>query len=341
MRVCTFLMSLALLSTLPTALAEVFTNPTAETMKASSFHLIDASGKYVSHQRETTQRLVADRSTPWAWERFTIEDLGGGKVALLTPKNLYVTADETIGMELIANRNSRGPWETFTLESVDGGIALKAWNGRYVSADQSRGGLLVADREKRGPWETFKVEPFSIFSVVKTPSAGQRFALKTTNLLCVDVEGEKAAAGTRLILWACKQSVENVGGLSVPRTSKNQRFSFVGGAMLSSDLAQEGTWCVTHHGRGNPVTIELCLGGTAGQSWKVYGVDEKRFDLLGTEGYEGHATFPALVNILANVQIRSPEGLCLDVRGGELLAGRELIAWECKSYGFNQVFLVD
>lgn len=341
MRVCTFLMSLALLSTLPTALAEVFANPTAETMKASSFHLIDASGKYVSHQRETTQRLVADRSTPWAWERFTIEDLGNGQVALVTPKNLYVSADETIGMELIANRKTRGPWETFTLESVDGGVALKAWNGRYVSADQSRGGLLVADREKRGPWETFKVEPFSIYAEVANPNAGQRFSIGTTSLLCVDVEGEKAAAGTRLILWACKTTTENVGGLSVLRPAKNQRFTMMGGAKLSSELAVEGTWCITHHGRGNPVTIELCLGGTPGQSWKVYRVDQKRLDMLGTEGWEGHMTFPSSINIIAEKQIRSDDGLCLDVRGGELLAGRELIAWECKPYALNQVFRVD
>jgi hypothetical protein len=97
-----------------------------------------ANNRYITAEQTGTQPLIANRTTVGAWEKFTVDDQGGGLVALRANiNNRYVTAPPD-GSPLIANRTVVGAWEKFQLAPYgDGSYGIKAnSNGRWVTAEQ-------------------------------------------------------------------------------------------------------------------------------------------------------------------------------------------------------------
>ncbi|WP_336726076.1 hypothetical protein [Cellulosimicrobium cellulans] len=117
-----------------------------------------ANGQYVQARQTDGGTLVAAGPTAGSWERFRLEELGGGVVALRADVDgRYVCAEGAGAQPLVANRAAVGAWERFRLEDLGGGaVALRAEvNGRYVCAEGAGAQPLVADRTAVGPWETF------------------------------------------------------------------------------------------------------------------------------------------------------------------------------------------
>ena len=80
----------------------------------SSIHIVGDNGKYVTAD-STDNILSATKTAPGAYETFTIEDAGGGLIALkCTGNNLYVVAEGAGSQRLAADRPSPGAWEKFT-----------------------------------------------------------------------------------------------------------------------------------------------------------------------------------------------------------------------------------
>jgi len=106
---------------------------------------------------EKNGKANANRKYARSWETFTVEYLGGNKIALKSTHGKYLVAEKKYGKEVNANRKHRKSWETFVVEKQKGGkIALKTAHGLYVVAEKD--GRLRADRKKVGSWEKFVIE---------------------------------------------------------------------------------------------------------------------------------------------------------------------------------------
>jgi hypothetical protein len=108
-------------------------------------------GKYASAQPNGT--VVADRAAKGAWETWTLEDRGGGKVALKSAHGYYLCAENDSAGTVKANRNAVGEWETWTMTKLaDNRVQLKSWNNKYLSADSAGKMSLAANANT---WETW------------------------------------------------------------------------------------------------------------------------------------------------------------------------------------------
>lgn len=326
-------------------------------------HLKASNGRYVAAEIGGDLQLRANRDKAADWETFWIvrrsphvsSDL---TVSLRADNGKYVSADADLAGKLVANRDTIGPWERFTLVPLEGDtFALRAHDGRWVSADQTQGGALVADRTERGPWETFSADRVvkDLFNRRLLPTDARRM-VKAQGTWCLDVKGASTAAGTPLIVWGCRYDTSVSTSVAIPVPHQYLVFNDAilpdGRRITSERVSTVGTpgMCLTNNGRGKTVTLEPCLadGGDTRQLWATYMWDRSRIpalepvdkDLMGfldtfIKGVEWAGGQP-----VDYYQIRSQEGLCLDVLGGEVAAGKELGLWECKSFGLNQTFTV-
>jgi GH25 family lysozyme M1 (1,4-beta-N-acetylmuramidase) len=117
-----------------------------------------ANSRFVSAENGGREPLLASRTKPGLWERFTLENAGGGYVALRAyANNRYVTAESAGAKPLIANRTAIGLWERFRIVSnADGTVSLRAAvNNRYVTAESGGAKPLIANRTAIGLWEKF------------------------------------------------------------------------------------------------------------------------------------------------------------------------------------------
>lgn len=113
---------------------------------------------------ERKATLLANRTTPGDWERFTMYTKPDGRVAFQAANGKFIASDDYRAHLLVADRDQAGDWETFTLEPKDGGkVALKTHNGLYVAADfgieGEQKGRLVGDRREVKEWEVFTIVP--------------------------------------------------------------------------------------------------------------------------------------------------------------------------------------
>ncbi len=121
----------------------------------------NGAGDYVVAEKFVANNpLEADRSAVGDWEKFLVEDAGGGLVALRANANgKYVSAriDES-GNPIRAFQTYIGAWEKFTWESQGNGkVAFKASaNGKYVQAQlHLPDAPLAAVGHSVQGWETF------------------------------------------------------------------------------------------------------------------------------------------------------------------------------------------
>lgn len=139
------------------------------------------TGKYVSVNEDSGNRLFANRNAADAWEKirvvFSAEqglNLPGKCVLVGVNTGMTVCAENGGWSPLVANRqNSQGAWEEFTLfQNNDGSYSLKSHaNGLYVSA-QPDGRLLAAG---------VKVDGWELFDVKKVPGKSDVFTLWSRN----------------------------------------------------------------------------------------------------------------------------------------------------------------
>ena len=120
----------------------------------------NANNLYVTAENAGNSPLIANRNGLGSWERFQIQDLGNGYIALKSLINgLYVCAESAGAAPLIANRGAVGLWEQFQL--IDAGNGKFAFiakvNGKYVCAENAGSGSLIANRDAIGSWEQFSL----------------------------------------------------------------------------------------------------------------------------------------------------------------------------------------
>ena len=109
--------------------------------------------KYCADEGHT---IKCNRGGVGGWEKFYVEDGGGGKIALRGGRNKKFCADEgSNGIK--CNRGGVGGWEKFTVEMLGGGkLALKGGKDNKYCADE--GSMIKCNRGGVGGWEKFTFE---------------------------------------------------------------------------------------------------------------------------------------------------------------------------------------
>jgi len=122
-------------------------------------------GSVVTLQGGNGQKYCADdgdlgvrcnRGAIGGWEKFIVEDAGGGRVALRGGQNNKYCADEDHIGRIICNRDSIGKWEKFSIvDRDDGSLALRGGRSSKFCADE--GERTICDRPHIGAWEQFTI----------------------------------------------------------------------------------------------------------------------------------------------------------------------------------------
>lgn len=143
--------------TLPGGTAATFKWSGATTTTAPIGQNITLKGfnnQYVSSENGT-QPMNCNRPTASGWETFTVEDAGGGKIALRS-QSKYVSSEN--GTQAITcNRLTVGDWEKFDwVVNADGKISLRGSNGLYISSENGTQ-AMTCNRPSISGWEAFGV----------------------------------------------------------------------------------------------------------------------------------------------------------------------------------------
>lgn len=111
-----------------------------------------SNNKFVSGENGT-KAMLCDRTTAQDWEKFTVVDAGGGKVALKS-MGKYVSSENGSGT-INCSRTSIQDWEKFTLvQNSNGTVSFKGSNGKYISSENGTAGM-TCNRSSIGGWEQF------------------------------------------------------------------------------------------------------------------------------------------------------------------------------------------
>jgi hypothetical protein len=110
------------------------------------------NGFYVSSENGT-KAMTCTRTTPQAWEQFTVLDAGNGKIYLRS-MDKYVSSEN--GTKAITcNRTTPQGWEIFDwIVNTDGSISLRGNNGFYVSSENGAQ-AMTCNRPTASGWEKF------------------------------------------------------------------------------------------------------------------------------------------------------------------------------------------
>lgn len=103
------------------------------------------------------ERIICNRPEIGSWEKFTIEDVGGGSVALKGGQNGLYCRDRADKDKVKCGAENIGYREKFTMEDLGGGkVAFKGGlQNRYCSDE---GDTVVCNRDEIGSWEQFALE---------------------------------------------------------------------------------------------------------------------------------------------------------------------------------------
>jgi hypothetical protein len=140
------------------ALAIVLVSFTTKRAQEAKVKLMTFHETFVSADLDKAAQLIGDRKDAKDWEKFTIVDLGEGKIAIKASNNKYVTvADDG---KLFARALVVQERETFTKVTVnENWIAFKAYNGKFVVCDKDKKYELAAVRDNVQEWESFNIMP--------------------------------------------------------------------------------------------------------------------------------------------------------------------------------------
>lgn len=102
-------------------------------------------------------QVVASRTDVGDWESFTLANLGGRQVALLSHVGLF-SAQSGGGSGVNANRSQVGDWERWTVIGHGGNVvSLRTINGHHLTAEGGGGRECNANRTSIGDWERFRL----------------------------------------------------------------------------------------------------------------------------------------------------------------------------------------
>jgi hypothetical protein len=123
-----------------------------------------SNGLYASSENGTVP-MRCNRSSAADWEKFTVVDAGGGKVALRS-MGKYVSSEN--GTKAITcSRTAIGDWEKFELvNNADNSVSFKGNNGKFISSENGTQ-AMTCNRTTAGGWEKF-----STTSSTTTPPTG-------------------------------------------------------------------------------------------------------------------------------------------------------------------------
>uniref|UniRef100_A0A914Z507 Uncharacterized protein n=1 Tax=Panagrolaimus superbus TaxID=310955 RepID=A0A914Z507_9BILA len=113
------------------------------------------NGKYISGENGE-RGMRCDREVPLEWEKFIIEDVGNGKIALKS-MNKYVSSENGNGA-ITCNRRHADAWEYFDMiNNDDGSVAFKGNNGKYITSENGKKDIACYIDVMKG-WEKFHIE---------------------------------------------------------------------------------------------------------------------------------------------------------------------------------------
>ncbi|HWD86689.1 MAG TPA: glycoside hydrolase family 30 beta sandwich domain-containing protein [Mucilaginibacter sp.] len=122
--------------------------PIGQTVTFKCFHNF-----YVSSENGT-KAMTSTRTTPQAWETFTVVDAGNGKIALQA-MGKYVSSENGT-QPITCNRTSFSTWEEFNwIVNADGTVSLQGNNGDYISCEN--GASMTCTRTSISGWEAFRI----------------------------------------------------------------------------------------------------------------------------------------------------------------------------------------
>lgn len=112
------------------------------------------SNQFVSGENGASP-MWCNRASAGDWEKFTIVDAGGGKIALRS-MNKYVSS-ENGAAPLTCSRTTIEDWEKFDwIVNADGKISLRGNNGLYVSSENGAN-AMTCTRPSISGWEAFSL----------------------------------------------------------------------------------------------------------------------------------------------------------------------------------------
>jgi hypothetical protein len=151
-----------------------------------------SNGLYVCGENGT-QAMRCNRTTASDWEKFTVVDAGGGKVALRS-MGKYVSSEN--GTKAITcNRTAIGGWEQFTLiNNADGTVSFQGNNGRYISSENGTT-AMTCTRTAIGGWEKFSTG-------TSTPPTGTWKQANLTNFTSYPDPGSDECVNYNGCTWA-------------------------------------------------------------------------------------------------------------------------------------------
>jgi aryl-phospho-beta-D-glucosidase BglC (GH1 family) len=126
--------------------------PTSTAPIGQTIWLKGFNNLYVSSEDGTTA-MTCTRTSVQDWEKFTVVDAGGGKIAL-RGMGKYVSSEN--GQQAITcSRTSIQDWEKFDwIVNADGKISLRGSNGLYVSSENGTT-AMTCNRTSISGWEAF------------------------------------------------------------------------------------------------------------------------------------------------------------------------------------------
>lgn len=123
--------------------------PVGQTVTLKGFN-----GLYVSSENGTTA-MTCTRTTPQAWEDFTVVDAGHGKIALQA-MGKYVSSEDGL-QSITCNRTSYGTWEVFDyILASDGNATFRSSNGLFISSENGTKPMTCTRTVAQG-WEEFGI----------------------------------------------------------------------------------------------------------------------------------------------------------------------------------------
>jgi len=114
-----------------------------------------SNNKFISSENGAAP-ITATRNAVGAWERFTVNAAGNGKVTIQGNNGNYISS-ENGNSPMTCSRTAIGDWEKFTLVSQGGNVyALRGNNNKYVSHENGNG-PMTCNRNAVGAWEKFVI----------------------------------------------------------------------------------------------------------------------------------------------------------------------------------------
>jgi len=173
--------------------------------------------KYCSDRlKDGLSGLICDRNDVGAWEKFTLQTLGDGKIALIGGGSSAYCSDQPNGVHCELDALHDG--EKFTVQDFgDGRIALRGGRSNAFCSDQ--GGIIncEAGRHSIGQWEMFYVD--IIGEVCAASACPAEITISST---CVSNPGEECTRSESGV-WQCKPcpigSYSNGGSAQYPYPS--------------------------------------------------------------------------------------------------------------------------